>query len=222
LDVLRRHVLRLGRQNRRPQPRVAVGIAPAALGRNRNFLDQAREDLAPLGVGRALLMLDGRPLRMAGHVFPRNSRFCKLAGLTRRSGRKPQPIASLTQRPILARQQQQGAPSSARSLIARQSGVSFAVANERVPHSSRALCAMSGYRAKPNPEGAGAFRPLKQSATKGASAPGMPSFRPPPVRLLESEARFITTQSWPHPPTLLLTPQSQTVESNRRHPSCNA
>ena len=44
-----------------------AGIAAAVTGRDGQFLDDAREDLAALGVGRALLVLDRVPLGMAGH-----------------------------------------------------------------------------------------------------------------------------------------------------------
>src|SRR5208283_1256762 len=65
-DVVGRHVLGLSRHDSRTQPRVHVGIAPR-LRRHRDFLDETGEDLAALGVKRALLMLDGCPFRMAGH-----------------------------------------------------------------------------------------------------------------------------------------------------------
>ena len=60
LDVVLRHVLGLGGQNGGAQPRIAVRIA-AALGGDGDFLDQAGEDLAALGVERALLVLDCGP-----------------------------------------------------------------------------------------------------------------------------------------------------------------
>ena len=68
LDVVGGHVGRLGVGDDRPQPRVHVGIAAAGPGRDGQFLDEAREDLAALGVGGALLVLDRVPLGMAGHV----------------------------------------------------------------------------------------------------------------------------------------------------------
>ncbi len=43
------------------------GIATAITGGDGEFLDDARKDLAPLGIGRALLVLDRVPLGMAGH-----------------------------------------------------------------------------------------------------------------------------------------------------------
>ena len=46
---------------------IHVGIAAAGARRDRQFLDEAREDLAALGVERALLVLDRSPLGMAGH-----------------------------------------------------------------------------------------------------------------------------------------------------------
>ena len=67
LDVVGGHVVLLGLGDDRAQARVHVGIAAAVAGRDRQFLDEAREDLAALGVGRALLVLDGVPLGMAGH-----------------------------------------------------------------------------------------------------------------------------------------------------------
>ncbi len=61
LDVVLRHVLGLGGENGAAEARVGVGIAAAVLGGNADFLDQAGKNLAPLGVKRALLMLDGGP-----------------------------------------------------------------------------------------------------------------------------------------------------------------
>src|SRR5665213_1938097 len=61
LDVVLGHVLGLGRRDRTAQPRVAVGIASAALRGDGDFLDQACENLAALGIQRALLMLNCRP-----------------------------------------------------------------------------------------------------------------------------------------------------------------
>ena len=47
-----------------------VGIRVAAAGArgNRELLDDAGEDLATLGIGRPLLVLDGVPFGMARHV----------------------------------------------------------------------------------------------------------------------------------------------------------
>ena len=67
LDVVGRHVDRLGVGDDGAQARIAVGIAAAVARRDRQFLDDAREDLAALGVGRALLVLDRVPFRVAGH-----------------------------------------------------------------------------------------------------------------------------------------------------------
>ena len=64
----RRHVARLRIGDDRAEPRVHVGVAAAGAGRHGQFLDEAREDLAALGVGGALLVLDRVPLGMAGHV----------------------------------------------------------------------------------------------------------------------------------------------------------
>ena len=65
LDVVGGHVHFLGRRDDRAQARVHARVAAAAAGRDRQFLDQARENLAALGVGRALLVLDRVPLGMA-------------------------------------------------------------------------------------------------------------------------------------------------------------
>src|SRR4051794_592267 len=67
LDVVGRHVRRLGFRHDRAQPRVLVDVAAAVARRDGQFLDDAREDLAALGVSRALLVLDGVPFGMAGH-----------------------------------------------------------------------------------------------------------------------------------------------------------
>src|SRR5271155_4816280 len=67
LDIILRHVLGLGGENRAAQARGGVRISAAILGGNRNFLDQTGEDLAALGIERALLMLDCGPLRVPRH-----------------------------------------------------------------------------------------------------------------------------------------------------------
>ena len=67
LDVVGRHVDRLGVGDDRAEPRIHAWIAAAIPGRDGQFLDDAREDLAALGVSRALLVLDRVPLGMAGH-----------------------------------------------------------------------------------------------------------------------------------------------------------
>ena len=68
LDVVGGHIVLLRVGDDRPQPRVHVGVAAAGAGGDRQFFDEAREDLAALGVGGPLLVLDGMPLGMAGHV----------------------------------------------------------------------------------------------------------------------------------------------------------
>ena len=65
LDVVGRHVDLLGVGNDGAEPRIHVRVAAAVSGGDGQFLDDAREDLAALGVGRALLVLDGVPLGMA-------------------------------------------------------------------------------------------------------------------------------------------------------------
>jgi len=67
-DVLARHVVRLGFGDDRAEARITVGIAAAAAGGDRQLLDEPREDLAALGIGGTLLVLDGVPLGMARHV----------------------------------------------------------------------------------------------------------------------------------------------------------
>ena len=51
------------------QRRVASGVAAARASRNLNVLDEAREELAALGVNGGLLVLSGRPLRVSRHHF---------------------------------------------------------------------------------------------------------------------------------------------------------
>src|SRR4029079_19019817 len=67
LDVVGRHVDRLGLGDDRAQPGIVCRVAAAVSRGDRQFLDDAREHLAALGIGRALLVLDGVPLGMAGH-----------------------------------------------------------------------------------------------------------------------------------------------------------
>ena len=55
------------------QARIGRNVAAAQLGGNGDFPDQAGEDLAALGVGRGLFVLDVRPLAMAGHGSSRSS-----------------------------------------------------------------------------------------------------------------------------------------------------
>ena len=58
------------------------GIAAAVAGGDGQFLDDAREDLAALGVGGALLVLDCVPLGMARHGRnSRKSRIRRMAGI---------------------------------------------------------------------------------------------------------------------------------------------
>ena len=67
LDVVLRHVLRLGGGHGRAQAGVAVRVA-ATLGGYGDFLKETREYLAALCIQRALLVLDCGPFGMAGHV----------------------------------------------------------------------------------------------------------------------------------------------------------
>ena len=69
LDVVGRHIFGLGRSHGRSQPGIAVRIA-TTLGGDRDFLQQAGEDLAALGIQRALLVLNCGPFGMAGHEKP--------------------------------------------------------------------------------------------------------------------------------------------------------
>ena len=61
LDVVGRHVLALGGEDGGAQTRISVGIAATVFGGNADFLDQARKNLAALGVERALLVLNCGP-----------------------------------------------------------------------------------------------------------------------------------------------------------------
>jgi len=67
LDVVGRHVGRLRLGDNRAQPGIAVRVAAAVARRDRQFLDDARENLAALCVSGALLVLDRVPFRVAGH-----------------------------------------------------------------------------------------------------------------------------------------------------------
>ena len=62
LDVLGRHVLGLGVGDDGAQTGVHIGVAAAGASRDGELLDDAREDLPALGVERALLVLDRRPI----------------------------------------------------------------------------------------------------------------------------------------------------------------
>ncbi len=61
LDVLVRHVLGFGGGDGSAKAGIAVGVSSAELGGDGDFLDQAGEDLAALGVEGALLVLNCRP-----------------------------------------------------------------------------------------------------------------------------------------------------------------
>ncbi|MNV89726.1 hypothetical protein D3C71_1840440 [compost metagenome] len=61
LDVVLGHVRVHGLVDRQAQARVGVGIAAAKLGGHGDFLDQARPDLAPLGVSSGFLVFDIGP-----------------------------------------------------------------------------------------------------------------------------------------------------------------
>ena len=69
LDVVLRHRGVAGLLDRRRQGRVAVGVAAAIARRDGDRPRQLGEELAALGVGGALLVLDRRPLRMSGHTW---------------------------------------------------------------------------------------------------------------------------------------------------------
>src|ERR1035438_7536634 len=60
LDILLRHFFRFSSQNGCAQPGIAVRVA-AALGGDCDFLEQAGEYLAALGIERALLVLNCGP-----------------------------------------------------------------------------------------------------------------------------------------------------------------
>src|SRR5208283_671388 len=61
LDVIGRHVLSFSGEDGGAQPRVGIRIAAAVLRSNIDFLDKAGDNLAALGVERALLVLDRGP-----------------------------------------------------------------------------------------------------------------------------------------------------------------
>src|ERR1700691_6144910 len=67
LDVVLRHVLRLGSGDGPAQPGIGVHISPALASSHGDFPDQAGEDLAALGIKCALFVLDCGPFGMAGH-----------------------------------------------------------------------------------------------------------------------------------------------------------
>src|SRR5262245_54375098 len=61
LDIIVRHALAPSRLNRAPQTWIAIGIAPAGLCCDGDFLRQFAEDLAAFRVDRAFETLDLRP-----------------------------------------------------------------------------------------------------------------------------------------------------------------
>src|SRR5205814_9233590 len=67
LDAICRHVDLARLLHREPQPEVAVGVAPALLGRDRDLTAGASERLPALGVDDRLLVLDASPFRVARH-----------------------------------------------------------------------------------------------------------------------------------------------------------
>ena len=71
LDVVLRHVVGVGLVDRQPQARVRPRIAAAHARGHRDFLDEAGEDLAALGVLLAFAVLDVRPLAVTCHAFSR-------------------------------------------------------------------------------------------------------------------------------------------------------
>ena len=79
VDVLPRHVVRLRFSDNRAEARVGIRIAATVTRSDRQLLDDAGEDLAPLGVGGTFLVLDCVPLGMAGHTttpIDRTGRGC--------------------------------------------------------------------------------------------------------------------------------------------------
>jgi hypothetical protein len=62
LDGLVGHVRAFGVGDGLAQARVGVGVAAARAGRDLDLLDELREELAALGVERALLVFNGVPL----------------------------------------------------------------------------------------------------------------------------------------------------------------
>src|SRR5450631_3941612 len=67
IDRVLRHVVACRLVDREPQAWIGRDVAAAEPGRDGDFADEASEDLAALGVGRGLLVLDIRPLAVAGH-----------------------------------------------------------------------------------------------------------------------------------------------------------
>jgi hypothetical protein len=68
LDVVVRHVRRLGGVDGGTQAGIAVGVAAALTGRHGDLLDELGKQRAALGVGDRLLSLDLCPLAVAGHT----------------------------------------------------------------------------------------------------------------------------------------------------------
>jgi hypothetical protein len=67
IDLVTRHLQRLGAGNRFSEPRIAARIAAPHAGSDRDLSRQAREDLAASSVYRALFPLDRCPFRVATH-----------------------------------------------------------------------------------------------------------------------------------------------------------
>src|SRR5438105_11039702 len=67
IDGVLRHVVGRCLIYGESQSRVGRDIAATEFGRDRDLADEAGEDLAALGVGRSLLVLDVRPLAVASH-----------------------------------------------------------------------------------------------------------------------------------------------------------
>ena len=76
LDRVLRHVLILRLVHRQAQSRIGRRIAAAESRRDGDFPDQPREDLAALRVRGRLLVLDVRPLAVAGHEKPVSTMCC--------------------------------------------------------------------------------------------------------------------------------------------------
>src|SRR5581483_6247698 len=69
LDVVLRHRRVAGLLDGQPECRIRVDVAPAVTRGDRDRAGQLREELAALGVGCSLLVLDRGPLRVTGHAF---------------------------------------------------------------------------------------------------------------------------------------------------------
>src|SRR5207248_2526416 len=74
LDVVLRHRVGARLLDRVLQREVAGRVAPALLGGDDDRARELREELAAPGVGRALLVLDRRPLAMPGQGSPPRGR----------------------------------------------------------------------------------------------------------------------------------------------------